>query len=112
MSETTNDLRKLHHVNSIDSNLNVNDDKWFYFTESGLKVASLNVNRLVGKLDQIKMCLDNHTPDVFGRCETFLNNNVNNEMDQHKTYVTGKKRQIVWKIGWWYTMLCQRKYSI
>ena len=40
---------------SIDSNFNVNDEKWF--TESGLKVASLNVNRLIGKLDQIKMCL-------------------------------------------------------
>ena len=53
LSETTNDLHKLHPVNSIGSNFNVNDEKWF--TESELKVASLNVNRLIGKLDQIKM---------------------------------------------------------
>ena len=45
-------------------------------------------NRLIGKLDRIKMCLDNHTPDVLGLCETFLNNNVDNQMDQHKNYVT------------------------
>ena len=70
LPETTNDLHKLHPVTSIDSNLNVNNEKWF--TERGLEVASLNVNRPIGKLDQIKMSLDNHTPDVFGLCETFF----------------------------------------
>ena len=57
LPETTNDLHKLYLDKSFDSNLNVNDDRWF--SESGLKVASLNVNRLIGKLDQIKMCLIN-----------------------------------------------------
>ena len=97
LSETTNDLQNLHPVNSIDSNFNGNDEKWF--TESGLKVASLNVNRLIGKLDQIKMCLDNHTPDVFGLCETFLNNNVDNQLVQHKNYVTERKDRLSGKSG-------------
>ena len=97
LPETTNDLHKLYLDNSLDSNLNVNDDRWF--SESGLKVASLNVNRLIGKLDQIKMCIDKHTPDVFGLCETFLNSNVDNRMVQHENYITERKDRLSGKSG-------------
>ena len=103
LPETTNDSHKLYHDNSFDSNLNVNDDRWF--SESGLKVASLNVNRLIGKLDQIKMCIDKHTPDVFGLCETFLNSNVDNQMVQHENYITERKDYRVNRVVVYYAML-------
>ena len=45
------------------------------------------------------MCLDNHTPDVFGLWETFLNNNVDYQMVQHKNYVTERKDRLSGKSG-------------
>ena len=49
----------------------------FFFKSKGLQMANLNIHHLLSKLDVlcISMACGNG-PDIFGICETFLNNNI------------------------------------
>ena len=57
-----------------------------WFTGKGFKCACLNINRLLSKLDQVKLCIDEQKPNIFGLCETFLNDNVPDRILQINGY--------------------------
>ena len=65
-----------------------------WFKEKGLKSACLNINRLMGKLDQVKLCLNEQKPDIFGLCETFLTDKVDEKMIQHDGYVLERRDRV------------------
>lgn len=47
------------------------------FQRRGIHIANLDIRHLQPKLDDIKLMLDkSNNVDIFGVCETFLNNNV------------------------------------
>ena len=51
----------------------------FKFREKGLHIASLNVQHLFPKLDEIRIILNTeNSPDIFGISETFLTENIQN----------------------------------
>lgn len=54
-----------------------------WFNGKGLKLACLNINRLMGKIDQVKLCLDDQKPALFGLSETFLTSEVSDRLIQH-----------------------------
>ena len=64
----------------------------------GLKLCCLNINRLLGKLDQVKMCLSYQNLDIFGLYETFLDNQVENRIICHYDYLL-ERRDRVDKMG-------------
>ena len=57
-----------------------------WFEDKGLKCACLNVNRLLCKLDLIKDCINVQLPNIFGLCETFLNNKTQDNILYHQGY--------------------------
>ena len=65
--------------------------------EKGLKVTSHNVNRILAnngtKLDQIRLVLETDKPpvDIYGICETFLTNKVEDNSVNIKGYQTIRK---------------------
>lgn len=69
-----------------------------WFQGKGLKTSFLNINRVMGKLDQVKLCLDEQLPDIFGLCETFLGNQVADKMLYHNGY-TLERRDRSGKLG-------------
>lgn len=69
-----------------------------WFKGKGMNIACLNVNRLAGKLDQIKLCIDEHCPDIFGICETFLDDRIDDKMVQHNGFSL-ERRDRKGKIG-------------
>ena len=49
----------------------------FEFNSKGLHISNLNVRHLLPKLDELRIMLASKKgPDIFGLCETFLNQNV------------------------------------
>ena len=46
----------------------------------GLRIAHLNINHIMGKIDQVKLILDNELPGVFCLSETFLNDKVDDRL--------------------------------
>ena len=57
-----------------------------WFNAKGLNVAYLNVNRLMCKLDLIKLCIDQQSIDIFGIGETFLDFNIDDSTLQVHHY--------------------------
>ena len=57
-----------------------------WFKGEGLNLACLNVNRPAGKTGQVKLCIYEQHPDIFGLCETFLDNKINNNLLQRSGF--------------------------
>jgi len=80
-----------------------------WFKDKGLKIAHLNVNRIMGKLDQIKLTLDDKTPGIFCLSETFLTDQADDRLLAHVGYQLERKDR-VGKIGG--GLLCYIKDAI
>ena len=64
----------------------------FNFMEPGLRIANLNIQHLLPKLEEINYHLQNkNSPDVLGLCETFLSNHINNDLLHLQNYVIERK---------------------
>jgi hypothetical protein len=62
-------------------------DNSLLFDGIGLFIASLNIQHLLPKLDEIKHILHNcKSPKIIGLCETFLNDNINNDYVYIRNY--------------------------
>ena len=51
-----------------------------WFPAKGLGIAHLNINHIMGKIDQVKLILDNELPGIFCLSETFLNDKFDNRL--------------------------------
>ena len=70
------------------------------FNAKGLNVAFLNVNRLMCKLDLIKLCIDQQSINIFGIGETFLDFNIDDNTLQvglHQYFL--ERRDRIGKVG-------------
>ena len=83
------------------------DQAWF--SGKGLKIVHLNINRIMGKIDQVKLALDDKIPDIFGLSETFLNDQVDDRLLTHDKYQL-ERRDRVGKSGG--GLICYIKYDI
>lgn len=75
----------------------INDNKHGterWYEDKGLKCAFLNIRHLLGKLDQLRICMDYHKPDIFGMCETFLNDQTNDGFIQTNGYLSERRDRI------------------
>ena len=51
------------------------------FNSKGLHILNLNIRHLLPKLDELrKMLASKNGPDIFGLCETFLNQNISDNL--------------------------------
>ena len=69
-----------------------NSSPWF--KSKGLKIVCLNINRVLGKLEQVKLSLEEQKPDIFGLCETFLNDKVDDRLLQYTGYITQRRDRV------------------
>ncbi len=65
---------------------------WFH--GKGLKCVCLNINRLLHKFEQVKLCIDKQNPDIFGLCETFLTNRVPDRLLHINGYMFERRDRI------------------
>lgn len=72
------------NLNSSDANVSSETEKphtELSYKYRGIHIANLNIRHLKPKLDDLKFLLDNaNCIDVFGICETFLNNTIDDEI--------------------------------
>lgn len=74
---SNNDSLIQHNSKTVDVNSKTNS---FTFCNHGLHVASINIQHLVPKLDELKFHLTSkNSPDIVGIYETFLNNDITDE---------------------------------
>lgn len=61
------------------------------FAHKGLRIANLNIRHLVAKLDELRLLLCSNSIDIFGVCETFLDDTVGDELIRIDSYNTERK---------------------
>ena len=66
--------------------------KWF--PAKGLRIAHLNINHIMGKIDQVKLILDNELPDIFCLGETFSNVKVDDRLLCHEGFELERRDRI------------------
>lgn len=70
----------------------VTKNREFPFSTTGINIASLNINHIIPKLDEIKFHLSQTIkPHIFGLCETFLHSDIENKRLQLENYSIERK---------------------
>ena len=65
------------------------------FLAKSLGIAHLNINHMMGKIDQVKLILDNELPGIFCLSETFLNDKVDDRLLYHEDLELERSDRIV-----------------
>ena len=77
---STNNINRPLTPKSDDSQSNCQSKCEFEFKRRGIHIANLNIRHLKPKVDNMKVLLDQDCSiDIFGLCETFLNDSIDNE---------------------------------
>ena len=74
------------HIYEVDNN------SWF--SKNGLKSMCLNISHIMGKIEQVKLCLTEQVPDIFGLCDTFILPQTENRLLQHFNYTRERKNRL------------------
>ena len=77
--EHTNEIKSQSNYGCINPLLETELDQTteLTFKSKGLHFCNLNVHHLVPKIDELRITMEHeHSPDIFGMCETFLTDSV------------------------------------
>lgn len=88
-------LLSTNYTISIKQTPNVNTDTLFCNKKKGLQIASLNIQHLLPKIDEIKFqLLQDKMPKILALCETFLTEKTNNNLIEINNFAFERKDRI------------------
>ena len=80
-SSFKNATTKSHHSFMKTTHIGNDDLSTFGLLKRGLRIANLNICHILNKVDELKILLsEKRSVDILGICETFLNNEVPDEL--------------------------------
>ena len=103
---------------ACNDNCPVSTDNKFELKNKGVYIANLNVHHLLPKLEEIKLYLRQSVkPHIIGFCETFLQNDIDNERLNIQNYIFERKDRINKQGGGLIVYLCEnisytRRYDL
>ena len=97
-SDKTSRCVKINNDNkaNCEQSENVTVSSIFPYVEKGLRVAYHNINRLINKLDKLKLILDTHKSplDLYCICETFLTLTIDDNCLKNNGYSFFRKDRL------------------